>query len=78
MSELELRETLSSKTVDVLVEIIVMLLGIVSELEMKAQISEENKKYVNNNRADIFYRVAIWKKYFALCVIFCQIGLGLW
>lgn len=54
MSELELRETLSSKTVDVLVEIIVMLLGIVSELEMKAQISEENKKYVNNNRADIF------------------------
>lgn len=32
MSELELRETLSSKTVDVLVEIIVMLLGIVSEL----------------------------------------------
>ena len=50
MNELELRETLSSKTVDVLVETIVRLLHLISKLEMEVQVSEENKKCADNNR----------------------------
>ena len=50
MNELELRENLSSKTVDVLVETIVRLLHLISKLEMEVQVSEENKKYADNNR----------------------------
>ena len=52
MNELELRENLSSKTVDVLVETIVRLLHLISKLEMEVQVSEENKKYAGNNRID--------------------------
>lgn len=44
MNELELRETLSNKTVDVLVGIIVRLLHLISQLEMEVQICRENKK----------------------------------
>ena len=50
MNELELRETLSNKTVDVLVETIVRLLHLISQLEMEVQVSEENKKCADNNR----------------------------
>lgn len=50
MNELELRENLSSKTVDVLVETIVRLLHLISKLEMEVQVSEENKKCSDNNR----------------------------
>ena len=50
MNELELRETLSKKTVDVLVETIVRLLHLISKLEMEVQVSEENKKCADNNR----------------------------
>ena len=50
MNELELRENLSSKTVDVLVETIVRLLHLISQLEMEVQVLEENKKCADNNR----------------------------
>lgn len=50
MNELELRENLSSKTVDVLVETIVRLLHLISELEMEVQVLEEDKKCADNNR----------------------------
>ena len=50
MNELELRETLSNKTVDVLVGIIVRLLHLISQLEMEVQVREEDKKYAGNNR----------------------------
>ena len=50
MNELELRENLSSKTVDVLVETIVRLLHLISKLEMEVQVSEKNKKCADNNR----------------------------
>ena len=50
MNELELRENLSSKTVDVLVETIVRLLHLISQLDMEVQVSEENKKCADNNR----------------------------
>ena len=50
MNELELRENLSSKTVDVLVETIVRLLHLIFKLEMEVQVREENKKYAGNNR----------------------------
>ena len=50
MNELELRENLSSKTVDVLAETIVRLLRLISELEMEVQVSEENKKCADNSR----------------------------
>ena len=44
MNELELRETLSNKTVDVLVEPIIQLSKLITELEMEVQICRENKK----------------------------------
>ena len=50
MNELELRENLSNKTVDVLVETIVRLLHLISQLEMGVQVREENKKCADNNR----------------------------
>ena len=50
MNELELRENLSSKTVDVLVETIVRLLHLISKLEMEVQVREENKQCADNNR----------------------------
>ena len=50
MNELELRENLSSKTVDVLVETIVRLLHLISKLEMEVQVLEEDKKCAGNNR----------------------------
>lgn len=50
MNELELRENLSNKTVDVLVGIIVRLLHLISKLEMEVQVSEENKKCADDNR----------------------------
>ena len=50
MNELELRENLSSKTVDVLAETIVSLLHLISQLEMEVQVREEDKKYAGNNR----------------------------
>ena len=50
MNELELRENLSSKTVDVLVETIVRLLRLISELEMEVQVLEEDKKCAGDNR----------------------------
>ena len=50
MNELELRETLSKKTVDVLVETIVRLLHLISQLEMEVQVREENKKCADDNR----------------------------
>ena len=50
MNELELRENLSSKTVDVLAETIVRLLRLISELEMEVQVCEEDKKYAGNSR----------------------------
>ena len=50
MNELELRETLSNKTVDVLVETIVMLLHLISQFELEVQVREEDKKYAGNNR----------------------------
>ena len=50
MNELELKENLSSKTVDVLVETIVRLLHLISQLEMEVQVREENKKCADNNR----------------------------
>ena len=50
MNELELRENLSSKTVDVLVETIVRLLHLISQLEMEVQVREEDKKSAGNNR----------------------------
>ena len=50
MNELELRETLSNKTVDVLAETIVRLLRLISELEMEVQVLEEDKKCADNNR----------------------------
>ena len=50
MNELEFRENLSSKTVDVLAETIVRLLRLISKLEMEVQVSEENKKCADNNR----------------------------
>ena len=50
MNELELRENLSSKTVDVLVETIVRLLHLISQLEMEVQVLEENKKCADDNR----------------------------
>ena len=50
MNELELRENLSSKTVDVLAETIVRLLHLISELEMEVQVLEEDKKCAGNNR----------------------------
>ena len=50
MNELELRENLSSKPVDVLAETIVSLLHLISQLEMEVQVREEDKKYAGNNR----------------------------
>ena len=50
MNELELKENLSSKTVDVLVETIVRLLRLISELEMEVQVLEEDKKCAGDNR----------------------------
>ena len=50
MNELEIRENLSSKTVDVLVETIVRLLHLISQLEMEVQVREEDKKCAGNNR----------------------------
>ena len=50
MNELELRENLSSKTVDVLAETIVRLLRLISQLEMEVQVREKDKKYAGNNR----------------------------
>ena len=50
MNELELRENLSSKTVDVLVETIVRLLHLISKLEMEVQVREEDKKCAGDNR----------------------------
>ena len=51
MNELELRENLSNKTVDVLVETIVRLLRLISELEMEVQVlEEEDKKCAGDNR----------------------------
>lgn len=50
MNDLELRENLSSKTVDVLVETIVRLLHLISQLEMEVQVREEDKKCADNNR----------------------------
>ena len=51
MNELELRENLSSKTVDVLVETIVRLLHLISQLEMEVQVlEEEDKKCAGDNR----------------------------
>ena len=50
MNELELRENLSSKTVDVLVETIVRLLRLISQLEMEVQVREEDKKCADDNR----------------------------
>ena len=50
MNELELRENLSSKTVDVLVETIVRLLHLISQLEMEVQVRAEDKKYAGNTR----------------------------
>ena len=50
MNELELRENLNSKTVDVLAETIVRLLRLISQLEMEVQVREEDKKYAGNNR----------------------------
>ena len=50
MNDLELRENLSSKTVDVLAETIVRLLRLISELEMEVQVREEDKKCADNNR----------------------------
>ena len=50
MNELELRENLSSKTVDVLVERIVRLLHTIYQLEMEVQVSEEDKKCADDNR----------------------------
>lgn len=50
MNELELRETLSNKTVDVLVETIVRLLHLISQLEMEVQVLEEDKKCAGDNR----------------------------
>ena len=50
MNELELRENLSSKTVDVLVETIVRLLHLIAQLEMEVQVREENKKCADNKR----------------------------
>lgn len=47
MSELELRENLSSKTVDALVEIIIRLLHLISELEMEVQVNKENKNFMS-------------------------------
>lgn len=49
MNELELRETLSSKTVDVLVETIARLLHLISQLEMEVQVREEDKKCAVHN-----------------------------
>ena len=50
MNELELRENLSSKTVDVLAETIVSLLHLISQLEMEVQVREEDKKCAGNSR----------------------------
>ena len=50
MNELELRENLSSKTVDVLAETIVRLLRLISQLEMEEQVREEDKKCAGDNR----------------------------
>ena len=50
MNELELRENLSSKTVDVLVETIVRLLHLISQLEMEVQVLEEDKKCAGDKR----------------------------
>ena len=50
MNELDLRENLSSKTVDVLAETIVRLLRLISELEMEVQVLEEDKKCAGNSR----------------------------
>lgn len=50
MNELELRENLSSKTVDVLAETIVMLLRLIPQLEMEVQVLEEDKKCAGDNR----------------------------
>ena len=50
MNELEFRENLSSKTVDVLAETIVRLLRLISHLEMEVQVLEEDKKCADNNR----------------------------
>ena len=44
MNELEIRETLSNKTVDVLAETIIQLSKLITELEMEVQICRENKK----------------------------------
>ena len=50
VNELELRENLSSKAVDVLAETIVRLLRLISELEMEVQVLEEDKKCAGDNR----------------------------
>ena len=50
MNELEFRENLSSKTVEVLAETIVRLLRLISQLEMEVQVLEEDKKCADNNR----------------------------
>ena len=50
MNDLELRENLSSKTVDVLEETIQRLLHLISQLEMEVQVREEDKKCAGDNR----------------------------
>nr|DAM73804.1 MAG TPA: A-type inclusion protein repeat protein [Caudoviricetes sp.] len=44
MSELDIYESLSDKTVAELVEIIIQLSKLITELEMEVQICRENKK----------------------------------
>lgn len=44
MNELELRENLSNKTVDVLVETVIRLLRHIALLEMEVQVDNEDKK----------------------------------
>lgn len=44
MSELDICESLSDKTVAELVEIIIQLSKLITELEMEVQICRENKK----------------------------------
>lgn len=54
MQELELREKLSDMTIDMLVEIIVELLHLISALNREVKIYEENKKCV---AGDDFYGI---------------------
>lgn len=54
MNELELREKLSDMTIDMLVEIIVELLHLISALNREVKIYEENKKCAGG---DDFYGI---------------------